>query len=88
MPNQSFAMFGTQINTEGDRLTSSVRLVSKSLDDERFINFPQHDFFDGGTVPAASPTARKGEFAIVRSYAPQGASKAVPRGVVVDYLNF
>lgn len=88
LPGHAFAMFGTQINAHGDRLTSSARWVNEGLGEERFIDFPKHEFFDGGTVSAASPTARQGEFAIARSYAPEGASPAVQRGVVVNFLNF
>jgi hypothetical protein len=88
LPDHAFAMFGSQINAYGDRLTSSARLVGKDLDGERSVDFPRQGFSDGGTVLAVSPTARQGEFAIARPYAPQGASKVVQRGVVVDYLNF
>ena len=88
LPDHAFAMFGSQINAYGDRLTSSARLVGKDLDRERSIDFPRQGFFDGGNVLAASPTARQGEFAIARPYAPPGASKVVQRGIVVDYLGF
>jgi hypothetical protein len=88
LPDHAFAMFGSQINAYGDRLTSSARLVGKAMTGERSIDFLRQGFSDGGTVLAASPTARQGEFAIARPYAPEGASMVVQRGVVVDYLNF
>jgi hypothetical protein len=88
LSDHAFAMFGSQINAFGDRLTSSARLVGKDLDEERAIDFPRRGFFDGGTVQAAAPTARQGEFAIARPYAPTRTSDVVQRGVVVDYLSF
>ena len=88
LPDHEFAMFGTQINSFGDRLTSSVRRVSANLETERTIEIPHQGFFDGGAILAATPTSTQGEFTIARSYAPQGVTPYVQRGALVHVMKF
>lgn len=86
--DHAFAMFGTQVNAAGERLTSAIRRVGKNLADERPVEIPHHGFFDGGAVLAASPTATQGVFAIARPYAPPGATPDVRRGALIDVIQF
>ena len=91
LPDQSLVFFGSSVHSYGESLRSGIILVDRSLQEERSLSLEKIGFLDAGTIWAAAPTQKPGEFVTATFLAKNGqlditSNDIFARGAVLNFI--
>ena len=89
--NGGYFVFGSVIRKPGEDGQSAAFEFNASLTSESSVPLNKGGFFDGGGVSASATgtyaLTHTEYFVVARTFAPRDSSPAIPRGMVLDFIN-